>query len=92
MRGLSIMFCLVAIAFPAVANSQSDFHGYPCTGDCSGHEAGYDWAERNGIADPDECGGNSDSFVEGCQAYGEEQQEEQDPDEDQEDSGVDGED
>lgn len=48
--------------------------GYPCTVDCSGHEAGYEWAEEKGIDDPDDCGGNSDSFIEGCQAYAKEQQ------------------
>ena len=50
------------------------FGGYPCTGDCSGHEAGYNWAEENGVNNPDDCGGNSDSFIEGCQTYAEEQQ------------------
>lgn len=49
------------------------FRGYPCTVDCSGHEAGYQWAEEKGIADPDDCSGNSNSFVEGCRAYAEEQ-------------------
>jgi hypothetical protein len=49
-----------------------EFHGYPCTQDCSGHEAGYEWAERNGIDDEGNCGGNSNSFIEGCQAYVEE--------------------
>jgi len=48
------------------------FYGYPCTEDCSGHEAGYEWAEENGVTDADDCGGNSDSFIEGCQAYVEE--------------------
>lgn len=48
--------------------------GYPCTVDCSGHEAGYEWAEENGIDDPDDCDGNSESFIEGCQAYAEDQQ------------------
>lgn len=48
--------------------------GYHCTYDCSGHEAGYEWASENGIDDPDDCDGNSDSFIEGCQAYAEEQQ------------------
>lgn len=42
--------------------------GYPCTVDCSGHEAGYSWAKRKGISDPSQCGGNSMSFVEGCRA------------------------
>ena len=43
-----------------------------CTDDCSGHEAGYQWAEGNGVTDPDDCGGNSQSFIEGCLAYAEE--------------------
>lgn len=51
------------------------FAGYPCTNDCSGHEAGYEWAEENNISDPDDCDGNSESFIEGCRAYAEEQQE-----------------
>jgi len=29
------------------------FGGYECTKDCSGHAAGYDWAEEHGIDDPD---------------------------------------
>jgi len=52
------------------------FRGYECTVDCSGHEAGYEWAERHSIDDPDDCNGNSESFIEGCKAYAEEQQEE----------------
>ena len=43
-----------------------------CTVDCSGHDAGFAWAKENEIEDPDQCGGNSDSFIEGCRAYGEE--------------------
>lgn len=42
---------------------------WDCTSDCSGHEAGYEWAEEKGITDPDDCGGNSNSFIEGCEAY-----------------------
>lgn len=34
--------------------------------DGSGHSAGYEWAEEN---DVDSCGGNSDSFIEGCEEY-----------------------
>jgi hypothetical protein len=51
------------------------FNGYPCTQDCSGHEAGYEWAQRKGITSSTNCGGNSQSFVEGCRAYAEEQEE-----------------
>ena len=60
-----------------VQYSGNEFNGYPCIGDCSGHEAGYQWAEENGITDPDTCGGNSNSFIEGCQSYAEEQQAEE---------------
>jgi len=49
------------------------FMGNECTSDCSGHEAGYEWAEEKGITDPDDCGGNSNSFIEGCESYAEEQ-------------------
>jgi len=42
---------------------------WECTSDCSGHDAGYEWASENGISDPSDCGGNSTSFIEGCEAY-----------------------
>ncbi len=44
---------------------------YSCTEDCSGHEAGFEWARNHEITDASECGGQSQSFAEGCQAYGE---------------------
>lgn len=52
------------------------FHGYACTVDCSGHEAGYNWAEERDITDRDDCPidpSNSHSFTEGCWAYADEQ-------------------
>lgn len=67
------------VGAPAVQNpsdqvtNELHFRGYSCTSDCSGHEAGYAWAEEQGISDPDDCGGNSLSFEEGCRAYAEEQ-------------------
>lgn len=45
------------------------FGDYPCTDDCSGHSAGYKWAMEKDITDPDDCGGNSNSFIEGCLTY-----------------------
>lgn len=51
--------------------SYGSFAGYGCTQDCSGHKAGYLWAEEKEIADPDHCGGKSWSFIEGCRAYAE---------------------
>jgi hypothetical protein len=56
------------------ADEPGTFHGDPCTVDCSGHQAGYDRAEKHDIADEDSCGGNSESFIEGCKAYVQEQQ------------------
>lgn len=55
----------IAPTFP----SERTFRGYQCTVDCSGHEAGYQWAEENSIDDEDDCRGNSESFIEGCKAY-----------------------
>ncbi len=54
------------------ANRPRTFHGYICTTDCSGHAAGYRWAQRKNIDDEDDCTGKSQSFVEGCLAYVEE--------------------
>ncbi len=45
-----------------------------CTEDCSGHDAGWEWAKQHKIYDPDNCGGDSESFIEGCKAYAEEVQ------------------
>jgi len=44
---------------------------YGCTEDCSGHEAGFAWAQENEVTDASECGGDSASFREGCEAYAE---------------------
>lgn len=56
---------------PVASVSSLQFSGYPCTMDCSGHEAGYQWAEENGIGDPNDCGGTSQSFIEGCESFAE---------------------
>jgi hypothetical protein len=69
-RFLAILIALAALSSARLATQE--FHGYPCTQDCSGHQAGYEWAERKGIDSVDDCGGNSNSFIEGCQAYVEE--------------------
>ena len=48
------------------------YMGYPCTKDCSGHQAGYRYAEYYQIDDGDDCPyGNSNSFWEGCKSYSE---------------------
>lgn len=48
------------------------FMGYPCTKDCSGHSAGYDWANRMDIQRAEDCPyGSSNSFWEGCKSKAE---------------------
>lgn len=42
-----------------------------CTSDCGGHDAGWQWAQDNGVTDSSECSG-SGSFEDGCAAYVEE--------------------
>ncbi len=65
-----------AAAATAEMQSASSDSAYPyvdqCTVDCSGHEAGYAWAEENDIEEPGDCDGNSDSFIEGCETYAQE--------------------
>lgn len=53
--------------------------------DCSGHEAGYDWAIENGISDESQCSGNSNSFIEGSMAAAEEATETQEDEDTSED-------
>jgi len=57
---------------PASITPQPTFGGYTCTKDCSGHEAGYAWAEDNEIEETSDCDGRSNSFIKGCESYVEE--------------------
>jgi hypothetical protein len=50
------------------------FGDYPCIPDCTEHEAGYEWGQDHGISDPDDCSGNTGSFIEGCRVYAEQKQ------------------
>jgi len=45
------------------------FHGSKCTDNCSGHNAGYAWAEKHGITKPGNCKTKSESFSRGCVIY-----------------------
>jgi hypothetical protein len=47
------------------------FHGYACTLDCSGHEAGYRWGKVSGASRPGDCPNMPPYFhsvTEGCWA------------------------
>lgn len=70
MKLIFAYFCFLILPVSAHA---ADFHGYPCTQDCSGHKAGYEWAKKKNITKRDYCGGNSNSFIEGCYAWVEDQ-------------------
>jgi hypothetical protein len=58
-------------AVDAVADQTFDDVGDTgsCTEDCGGHDAGFEWAKENDVTDSSECGGKSQSFIEGCEAY-----------------------
>ncbi len=65
-----IFLIAALILLPAQARAEGmTYKGYACTDDCSGHKAGYEWAKKNGLTDPAECGGKSKSFVEGCRSF-----------------------
>ncbi|UZK69570.1 hypothetical protein OKW76_00325 [Sphingomonas sp. S1-29] len=50
-----------------------DGRNYSCTDDCSGHEAGFEWAAHYRSLDAFDCSDdNGDSFQEGCFDYIEE--------------------
>jgi hypothetical protein len=64
------LLLLATIIFTTGASAES-FKGYQCTRDCSGHEAGYAWAQRKGVTEKSQCTGKSQSFIEGCWAWAE---------------------
>jgi hypothetical protein len=59
----------------AMAPGQTFGGGYKCTIDCSGHRAGYEWAEHKQITDAALCeeilihAPKRTSFYEGCLTY-----------------------
>lgn len=81
---------LLVALLPTLATAAS-FNGYECTEDCSGHEAGYEWAEKNEIEDESDCDTPSNSFTEGCISYLEEKVTEQEEGNPEEEDGEDSE-
>jgi hypothetical protein len=65
------MVVAVWLCFSSNTTVAREFGGYECTDDCSGHAAGYRWAEDHAIDDEDGCplNGARYSFWEGCKAY-----------------------
>ena len=75
-----ILFILPLSPVLSLANAQGP-QGADCTVDtvdCAAHVAGYEWANLNNVDSVDDCTGNSDSFIQGCQAYVAENQSDQD--------------
>jgi hypothetical protein len=66
-----IAIAAVLFAFAARDAQAREFGGYDCTDDCSGHAAGYRWAEAHNVSSESDCPlrGNAMSFYEGCLVY-----------------------
>ncbi|QQN67363.1 hypothetical protein JIR23_21180 [Bradyrhizobium diazoefficiens] len=64
---------LLTITLVAISNKAHarEFGGHDCSDDCSGHAAGYRWAEANNVTSESGCPlrGNAISFYEGCLVY-----------------------
>ena|SRR5437763_125001 len=84
MKGILLAFVLaVGLAAVSCTSSPSNNDTEPSTKNTekcqepenpydegSGHYAGYEWAEKN---NPASCGGSSQSFIEGCEDYQEQE-------------------
>ncbi|WP_338505917.1 hypothetical protein [Pseudomonas poae] len=69
----TIYVVMLLVSMPGITTAHAvTFDGNPCLSDCSGHQAGYDWAEHNDIDDESSCSTPSASFNEGCESYVEE--------------------
>lgn len=66
MRRIALVLSLILLPLTAHA---AEFKGSPCTKDCSGHKAGYAWAQKKAVTKPEDCKGRSESFVKGCRIY-----------------------
>ncbi|MEI6553438.1 MAG: hypothetical protein WCO09_02620 [bacterium] len=65
-----IIIIFIIFAVRSKKEQKNTFRGYECTTfDCSGHKAGYEWAANKNIEQDSDCGGSSQSFIEGCKAY-----------------------
>ena len=71
----TVLATVAVLAVLVTVAAARTFGGYECTVNCSGHKAGYKWAEAKGITDEEQCeeilitAPNRTSFYEGCMAY-----------------------
>jgi hypothetical protein len=52
---LNFLICALLLFLISPADART-FGGHECTEDCSGHKAGYEWAEARNIVNEAECG------------------------------------
>ena len=66
--GIALSLAILIVASEARAR---EFGGYDCSDNCSGHVAGYRWAEAHSITAESDCPlrGGGISFYEGCLVY-----------------------
>jgi len=70
MKPIALTLCLLLFLSAPAWTQMAEFDGYPClTMDCSGHQAGYDWAEERALTDPAACEGQPQAFMEGCRSF-----------------------
>ena len=72
-RNMMITILIAGLMVSPMAHAKT-FRQANCTKDCSGHKAGYEWARKKGITLPEQCGGKSNSFTEGCKIWAKEYQ------------------
>lgn len=63
--------CQGAAARVPHAGARASFLGWSCRdAECGAHKAGFAWADRNGVTDPEACAEAEDpGFVEGCEVF-----------------------
>ncbi|MET4601090.1 hypothetical protein ABIB90_000541 [Bradyrhizobium sp. JR4.1] len=61
----------LCVVLGGCAAQAREFGSYECSNDCSGHAAGYRWAEAHNVTSESGCPlrGNAISFYEGCLVY-----------------------
>jgi hypothetical protein len=71
MRRVGLIISGLAMLIMASEAHAREFGGHDCSDDCSGHAAGFRWAEARNITSDSDCPlrGGALSFYEGCLVY-----------------------